>query len=386
MATLDKIYLSSDAIDGQVVSNNVFIKGKDVAGTGTINVVKVTTSDELEFGKTPFTPSEAPNSNYKVANKKYVDDTVANYLPTSQKGAASGLCPLNSSSKIDSTYLSDSILGQLEYKGVFDCSGGTYPSSPSTGWYYIASVGGTISGTVYTVGDWLVYNGASWDKVDNTDAVASVNTKTGAVVLNTDDISESGTPTNKWFTDTRAKTAVVLNTLAGSETDQAPSVSSVNTALSGKSSTSHNHTGVYSAVGHGHVAADISDFASVAKSSAIVNSTAGTETDQAASVSAMKSYVGSAVGAGMNPHREEVTLTADHITNGYFDCAYELLLNTILVMPSNPCGPVQTYDVDWTHSVVSTKSRITLKVGGTLKAVCLAGHKIVIQGFKGTNA
>ena len=54
--------------------------------------------------------------------------------------------------------------------------------------------------------------------------VQSVNTKIGDVVLGTDDISE-GT-TNKYFTDARAKTAAVVDSMAGSEPDQAPSVSS----------------------------------------------------------------------------------------------------------------------------------------------------------------
>jgi hypothetical protein len=45
--------------------------------------------------------------------------------------------------------------------------------------------------------------------------------------LTTDDVPESVTPTNKYFTDARAKTAVVVNTVAGDETDRAPSVSSI---------------------------------------------------------------------------------------------------------------------------------------------------------------
>ena len=45
--------------------------------------------------------------------------------------------------------------------------------------------------------------------------------------LTTDDVPESLTPTNLYFTDTRAKTAAVVNTVAGDETDQAPSVSSI---------------------------------------------------------------------------------------------------------------------------------------------------------------
>lgn len=149
---------------------------------------------------------------------------------------------------------------------------------------------GSIS---FAVGDYAILNASKvWEKADTTDAVASVNGQTGvvtvdeydvatartdliaasivdgdtthapsgeavhealllkaddsavvktvngvsptagAVVIDSDDVAEGST--NLYFTDTRAKTAAVLNTLAGSETDQAPSVSAVNTALAGK--------------------------------------------------------------------------------------------------------------------------------------------------------
>jgi len=54
--------------------------------------------------------------------------------------------------------------------------------------------------------------------------VQSVNGQTNAVVLTTDTVSEG---TAQYFTATRAKTATVVNSTAGNETDQAPSVASV---------------------------------------------------------------------------------------------------------------------------------------------------------------
>ena len=54
--------------------------------------------------------------------------------------------------------------------------------------------------------------------------VQSVNGQTAAVILDTDDIAEG---TAKYFTDTRARDAAVVNSTAGSETDQAPSVSAM---------------------------------------------------------------------------------------------------------------------------------------------------------------
>ena len=56
------------------------------------------------------------------------------------------------------------------------------------GWFYIAIANAVISNDDYKVGDWAVYNGVSWDKVDNTDSVASVNTKTGTVTLDGTDL------------------------------------------------------------------------------------------------------------------------------------------------------------------------------------------------------
>lgn len=92
----------------------------------------------------------------------------------------------NTKTKIDTKWLPDSILGQLEYQGVWDPSTDSNKEAQK-GYYYIANASGTInpdnstSGIEYNVGDWAVYNGTSWDKVDNTDAVTMVNGQKGAV-------------------------------------------------------------------------------------------------------------------------------------------------------------------------------------------------------------
>ncbi len=105
----------------------------------------------------------------------------------SEKNQINGYAGLDANAKIPSSLLPDSVLGQLEYKGTFNPNNG-YPSSPEKGWFYIAIADALISGVDYQVGDWAVYNGISWDKVDNTDAVMSVNGKLGVVVLNGTDI------------------------------------------------------------------------------------------------------------------------------------------------------------------------------------------------------
>ena len=78
---------------------------------------------------------------------------------------------------------------------------------------YTALGNGTTLGiavTGATTGQVLKHNGTTFVPASdlNTDAVTSVNTLTGAVVLVTDDIAEDGSPVNLWFTNARARSAV----------------------------------------------------------------------------------------------------------------------------------------------------------------------------------
>ena len=81
------------------------------------------------------------------------------------------------------------VIGALVYKGTWDASTNTptlVSSVGNQGDYYYVSVAGTthLNGiTDWQVGDFAVFNGSIWQKIDNTDAVLSVNGQTGAVVL-----------------------------------------------------------------------------------------------------------------------------------------------------------------------------------------------------------
>lgn len=98
----------------------------------------------------------------------------------------------------------------MSYEGTWDASGGTAPivspTSADKGATYRISVAGTIDTIEYSAGDYIVYNGTSWEKLDCTDLVLSVNNKTGAVVLVTDDVAEAAeNPTNLYFTVARVQ-------------------------------------------------------------------------------------------------------------------------------------------------------------------------------------
>ena len=106
----------------------------------------------------------------------------------SKKNAASGYCPLDENVKIPFANIPDSILGQLEYQGVWDASTGNFPTATESGQYWIASSNGTGTTEAYKTGDWAVYNGTAFDKVDNSDAVFSVNGRLGNVVVDKTDV------------------------------------------------------------------------------------------------------------------------------------------------------------------------------------------------------
>jgi hypothetical protein len=171
----------------------------------------------------------------------------------------------------------------MEYKGNWSAATNTptlADGAGNNGDVYYVTAAGTVdfgSGNItFAIGDRVVYSGTGsvWQKWDSSDAVTSVNSLTGAVTLDTDDIGEGSN--NLYFTDSRARTAVITQNIADGVTDRAPSEDAVYDALAGKSNT-----------GHTHVAANITDFASAAKSAAVADSITDSVTDVAPSQNAV---------------------------------------------------------------------------------------------------
>lgn len=80
-------------------------------------------------------------------------------------------------------------VGAVTYQGTWNASTNTPTLTSSVGTkgeYYVVAVAGNtnLNGiTDWQPGDWAIFNGSVWEKVDNTDAVTSVNGQTGTVVL-----------------------------------------------------------------------------------------------------------------------------------------------------------------------------------------------------------
>jgi hypothetical protein len=136
--------------------------------------------------------------------------------------------------KIKTEYFSDAMLGNLHYQRGFvpstgkDTDGANIPAAATVnkGWYWIAASAGTFSGISFETGDWLVSHGTGYEKIDNTDAVASVAGKTGVVTLvkadvgldKVDNTADSAKSVSKAATFTTARTIALKDDVVGTAT------------------------------------------------------------------------------------------------------------------------------------------------------------------------
>ena len=115
-------------------------------------------------------------------------------------GQPNGVATLDSTGKVPTSQIP--LQGDLNYQGVWNATTNTPTLASGTGtkgYYYVVDVAGTtnLDGiTDWNVGDWAIFNGTVWQKVDNTDSVTSVNGKVGAVVLTYTDVGAANAPTN----------------------------------------------------------------------------------------------------------------------------------------------------------------------------------------------
>ena len=197
------IQTSNGITGGSTTPGNSFtLSGVDALTTAK-GVVQLATQDEVNTGtdaKKVITPA------------------------TLRKGKASGVASLDANSKIITSQLPDYLLGQVMYGGnasevattttispsdslktkknitttsisivnsATSTAANTYGYKDMEGVYFICQAKGTFAETSFEKGDWIISTGAKWEKIDNTDAVKSVNGQTGTV--NITRVNEAGT-------------------------------------------------------------------------------------------------------------------------------------------------------------------------------------------------
>jgi hypothetical protein len=211
-------------------ANTVAITGGTISGvtipasnvTGTLGVTNggtgatTLTGYVKGAGTTPLTASSTiPNT----------DITGLGTASTKDAGAALGVATLDAGGKVPVSELPAAVLGALSYQGTWDASTNTPTLTSSIGtkgYYYVVSVAGNtnLNGiTDWLVGDWAVYNGTVWQKVDNTETVTSVNGQTGAVVLTTTNITQA-----RARTSISAGTGISYDNTTGVITNSSPSL------------------------------------------------------------------------------------------------------------------------------------------------------------------
>jgi len=159
------------------------------------------------------TMAEQDANNVNITGGAISGTTVSGYIPTSEKGANNGVATLDAGGKVPTSQIP--LQGDLNYQGTWNANTNTPTLTSSTGtqgYYYVVDVAGTtnLNGiTDWQIGDWAIFNGSVWQKVDNTDAVTSVNGQVGTVVLTTTNIAEG---TNEYFTQARARQSISAGT------------------------------------------------------------------------------------------------------------------------------------------------------------------------------
>lgn len=150
---------------------------------------------------------------------------------TSEKGQANGYASLDSGGKVPVAQLPNSI---MEYQGVWNASTNTPTLANGTGSpgdVYRVSVAGTALSLTFDVGDYVIYNGSTWEKSDTTDAVATVNGYTGNITLTKSDVGLGNVDNTSNATERDATATLTNKTIALGSNTVSGTLAQFNTAV-----------------------------------------------------------------------------------------------------------------------------------------------------------
>ena len=114
---------------------------------------------------------------------------VTGYIPTTEKGVANGVATLDAGGQVPVSQLP--AMGDLNYQGTWNATTNspTLTSSVGTkGFYYVVSVAGTtnLNGiTDWQIGDWAVFNGSVWQKIDQSETLQFVTSTDSSITVTT---------------------------------------------------------------------------------------------------------------------------------------------------------------------------------------------------------
>jgi len=198
-------FLADDAVTNAKIAANA-VTATEI-NDGSITNAKVATGiDATKLADGSVSNTELQYINSLTSNAQ---DQLDDKIESSLIGANNGVAPLDAGGKVPAANLPNSV---MEFQGQWNATTNSPTLADGTGSagdVYRVDVAGTQdlgSGSqTFAVGDWVIYSGTVWQKAGNSNDVVSVNSQTGVVVLDTDDIAEG---TALYFTDERAQDAI----------------------------------------------------------------------------------------------------------------------------------------------------------------------------------
>jgi hypothetical protein len=184
--------ISGTTVAGYVPTTTTITAGTGLSGGGDLSAnrtlsISNTTVTAAAYGSASKTLTATVNAQGQLTALADTNIAITNTqvsglgtASTRDAGVALGVATLDAAGKVPVTELPDAVLGALSYQGTWDASTNTPTLTSSVGtkgYYYVVSVAGStnLNGiTDWLVGDWAVYNGTVWQKVDNTDAGGDV--------------------------------------------------------------------------------------------------------------------------------------------------------------------------------------------------------------------
>jgi hypothetical protein len=165
MSQLQTKWIADDAVNDNKVKlrNNHNLRARNAAGNADVNLLKLNASDQIELASDP----------YVGVNKVQT---------AADKGVANGIVPLDGSSKIAATYLPSYVDDVLEFANL-----AAFPVTGEAGVIYVA----IDTGKVYR------WSGSIYVEI-STSEVTSVNTQTGAVVLDASHLTYTQADVADW--------------------------------------------------------------------------------------------------------------------------------------------------------------------------------------------